>query len=187
MANDATIGYLTVVHQERTGWTGGLLVLNRGGRPLEFQCTLPVRPSRAHVILYGPSLRDHLIAEVIAPALVGRVRTKMSLVAVDQPESLRIEAGEDIPVVLVADAAEADEGPIDPDMLVGWPSTDFSGATIRYPAQAAERMDELVPQFTDLPDGAEPFERIREAIAEAHAQIARRQIQPQDQITGRAA
>lgn len=35
-----TIGYYTVVEEERTGWTGGLLVLNAAGRPLEFQLSL---------------------------------------------------------------------------------------------------------------------------------------------------
>ena len=179
MANDATIGYLTVVQQERTGWTGGLLVLNRGGRPLEFQCTLPVRPSRAHTILFGPSLRDHLIAEVITPTLLKRVRTKISMIAVDQPETLRLGESSDTPVVLVADAAEADEGPIDPDMLVGWPSLQLSGATIRCTAEDHDTVASLIPSFTDLPDGAEPFDRIRGAIAEAHSQLARQQIQPE--------
>ena len=57
----ATIGYFTVVDDERNGWTGGLLVLDNAGRPIEFQCTLPVRPTRTHEILFGPTLKDHVI------------------------------------------------------------------------------------------------------------------------------
>ena len=169
----ATIGYVTVIEEDRTGWTGGLLLLNRGGRPLEFQCTLPVRPSRAHTILFGSSLRDHLIAEVITPVLIKRARTPISMIAVDQPESLRLSEVTEIPVVLVVDAAEADEGPIDDDVLSGWPSIEFSGATIRCSIEHEISVRALVAEMADLPDAAEPFTRIREAIAEAHSQMAR--------------
>lgn len=173
---DATIGYITVVDQERTGWTGGLLILSRGGRPLEFQCTLPVRPSKAHTILFGPSLRDHLIADVITPVLIKRVRTKISIIAVDQPETLRLAETTDVPVVLVVDAAEAAEGPIGDEELAGWPSIEFSGATVRCTPEDEPEVRRLAQQMSDLPDAAEPFGRITQAIAEAHSQIARGQI-----------
>lgn len=170
---EATIGYLTVVEEERTGWTGGLLILNRGGRPLEFQCTLPVRPSKAHEILFGSTLRDHLLAEVIGPTLVKKARTPMSLLACDQPEVLRLCHSIDCPVALVVEAAERDEGPIDAEMLAGWESVPLSGATLRTPMESYEIVAAAAAELIDLPDGAEPFERIREAIKEAHSQIAR--------------
>ena len=106
----ANIAYFTVVDDERTGWTGGLLVLNAGGRPLEFQCTLPVRPSRAHEILFGPTLRDHLVGEIIGPLLVKKCRTPIQLLCCDLPEALRIESSMDCPVALVVEAAEDHEG-----------------------------------------------------------------------------
>ena len=171
--DDPTIGYFTIVQEDRTGWTGGLLVLNRGGRPVEFQCTLPVRPSRAHEILFGATLRDHLIGEVIGPKLVSSCRTPLSLICVDQVEALTLTNSGDVPISLVCEAAEEDEGPITNDMLDGAAQLQFAGATLEVPMEHLEKVEILVDQFVDLPDTVEPFERIREAIKEAHSQIAR--------------
>lgn len=168
-----TIAYFTVIEHERTGWTGGLLILNAAGRPLEFQCTLPVRPSRAHEILYGATLRSHLIGEVIGKLLLEKARTPISLVCCDQPESLRLDEYCDAPVALVAEAAETDEGPITDDMLIGYGSLTLAGGTLRMAIEDLEETTELTDHFADLPDLVEPFERIREAIREAQSQIAR--------------
>lgn len=169
----ATIGYYSVTENERTGWTGGLLVLNRAGRPLEFQCTLPVRPSKAHEILFGSTLRQHLISEVIGPMLLKKCRTPISLLCCDQAESLRVESTTPAPVVLVSEAAEEDEGPISGEMMVGTEAVELAGSTLRVQIEQAELVRSLVEQFGDLPDAVEPFERIREAIREAQSQIAR--------------
>ncbi len=168
-----TIGYFTVVFEERTGWIGGLLVLNPGGRPMEFQCTLPVRPTRAHEILYGATMRDHLIAEVIGATLLSKCRTPISLLCCDQPESLSLNSFGHTPVVLVSEAAEIDEGPITSDMLVGSTTVKLASATLHVPLERSESVDAIAKNFADLPDAVEPFERIREAIREAQSQIAR--------------
>ena len=89
---EVTIGFYTVDQSEFTGWTGGLLVLSASGRPLEFQCTLPVRPSRAHEILYGSTLRDYLIGDAIGALLVKRCRNLPALLCCNQPEALQLEA-----------------------------------------------------------------------------------------------
>lgn len=175
----ASIGYYTVTNDERTGWTGGMLVLNSGGRPLEFQCTLPVRPKRAHEILYGPTLRDHLIGEVIGPLLIKKCRTPISLLCCNQPEALQLGAVAHCPVVLVVEGAEVDEGPITDDMLTGSDVVELAGATLRVPKEHVSVVRELAARFNDLPDGVEPLERIREAIKEAQSQIARAQIAPE--------
>lgn len=172
---DNTVAYLTIVDDERTGWTGGLLVLSSSGRPLEFQCTLPVRPSRAHEILFGPTLRDHLIGEVIGPLLVGKCRTPIGLLCCDQPEALAVGQSVDFPVALVVEAAEPDEGPIDDDMLIGSGEVKLAGSTLRVPMEQTERTAKLAEKLADLPDAVEPFDRIREAIKEAQSQIARAQ------------
>ncbi|MCA9043520.1 MAG: hypothetical protein KDA69_04320, partial [Planctomycetaceae bacterium] len=50
------LGFLQVTLTP-SGYVGGLLVTNRQGRPLEFQCTTPVQPNRTQEILYGPTLK----------------------------------------------------------------------------------------------------------------------------------
>lgn len=181
MAQDdvATIAYFTVVDDERTGWTGGLLVLNGGGRPLEFQCTLPVRPTRAHAILFGPTLREHLIGEVIGPLLVNKCRCAIGLLCCDQPESLGIKtSSSNFPIVLVDQATEPQEGPIREDTLDGYATVQLAGTALRTADGEIERVRQLAERLADLPDAVEPFERIRQAIAEAQSQIARAQSRP---------
>ena len=51
------LGFLTVVENAELGLLGGYLLLNAAGRPLEFHCTAPVKPSRTQEILYGPTLQ----------------------------------------------------------------------------------------------------------------------------------
>ncbi len=213
-----TIAYYTLVDDPRTGWTGGLLLLNRSGRPLEFQCTMPVRPTRAHEILYGPTLRPYLIAEVIGPLLIERCRTPVSLLCCDQPEALALASGARFPVALVREAWErhnagqTEESPGKrASDLIGQPPKSNAGQSDTRPLGAGESLPESSPSgqpadwttatlaatttvllagsrllvkenqaervraitraLADLPDAVEPFERIREALNEAHAQI----------------
>ena len=173
---DATIGYFTVVEEEQTGWTGGLLTLDRAGRPLEFQCTLPVRPTRAHEILYGPTLRSHLIAEVIGPTLLKKSRTPLSILCVDLPESVGVEPSADAPVAL-SSIVSADNTPagggVQSDPPQGNEVVDIAGASFLVAMENVGHVRALAPMYDDLPDPIEPFERIREAIKEAQSQLSR--------------
>ena len=170
---DATIAYFTVVHDERTGWTGGLLVLDRAGRPLEFQCTLPVRPTKAHEILFGPTLGFHIIGEVIGKTLIEKCRTPIAVMCCDQPEGLSLESFTRAPIALVRQAAEIDEGPISGDMVAGAEPVDVAGASFLVAMERRQDVEAIASHYDDLPDAIEPFERIREAIQEAHSQLAR--------------
>ena len=171
-----TIAYYTVVANERMGWTGGLLTLNAAGRPLEFQCTLPVRPSKTHEILYGPTLRSHLVSEVIGPLLLKQSRTPISLLCCEQPEALSIESLVECPVVLVDEAAEPEEGPISPETINGSESVVVCDSKFWVPVERVSEVEELSQLLADFPDAVEPFSRIREAIEEAHSQIARQKL-----------
>ena len=205
-----TIAYYTLVDDQRTGWTGGLLLLNRSGRPLEFQCTMPVRPTRTHEILYGPTLRPHLIAEVIGPLLIEKCRTPISLLCCDQPEALALASNARFPVALVREAwerqeagqtekshrqtshgegvgdragqpAESATSQLRPGQTSAATTPSLSatttvllaGSRLLVKESQAERVRSITRGLADLPDAAEPFERIREALNEAHAQITR--------------
>ncbi len=213
----ATIGYFTVVEDDNTGWTGGLLLLNQAGRPLEFQCTLPVRPTRAHEILFGVTLREHLINQVIGELLLSKCRNDISMLCCDLPESVALGRVCKFPVVFLEDGetktkqtdpfaelsddgleertshgrsathAQPQQNPLskintpgipqrrDPATAPHTPSQtmELSGAKIRFASRDLTRVQEVASKLSDLPDGAEPFERIREAIKEAQSQIAR--------------
>jgi hypothetical protein len=122
-----------------------------------------------------PTLRDHLIGEVIGPLLVKKCRTPISLLCCDQPESLRIETSCEFPIVIVVEATEEDEGPFTSDSLTGYTAVELAGSTLQVPIEQADLVRQIVSKLGDLPDAVEPFERIREAIKEAQSQIARAQ------------
>ncbi|MCC9656104.1 hypothetical protein [Rhodopirellula halodulae] len=167
----ATLGYFTTVQQERTGWTGGLLVLNGGGRPLEFQCTLPLRPTKAHEILFGNTLRQHLICDVIGPTLLKKCRTPISMLLCEQTESLRMNDA-DCTLGFVATPENDGKATIAREHA-GHCVMRIRDEKVLVAMEQVEAAEQVAEQLGDFPDLIEPFERIREAIREAQSQIAR--------------
>ena len=162
-----TLGFLTAVEFPGGGFVGGLLMTDRLGRPLEFQCTTPVRPDRTQQILYGPTLTPYLLGEVIGGTLVKKAGVKPGLVLCDSPAMLALRPHTDRPVARV----EGDDPPAEgqsagPD---GGSAIAFGGRTLHFhPAHGADRefvagRRDALPEHADL---AEPFERVREALAE---------------------
>ena len=187
----SVLGFLTVLDAPPHGLFGGYLIVNPSGRPLEFHCTEPVKPSRAQQILYGPTLAPFLYAEQIGQTLFTKARQTAPLVLTDVVPALDLRSYIDVPVVLVP----TDDGLS--DSSAGLP---FDSAPPRRLSVAPTRVDVphvLTPhlvtvqvaqqrvalaadQDKDLDwlerelgavaqrlDLAEPFARIREAICEA--------------------
>jgi hypothetical protein len=184
-ATAMTIGYFTTVQSDRTGWTGGLLVLNAAGRPLEFQCTLPIRPTRAHEILFGRTLSAHLISEVIGPTLLQKCRTPISLLCCAQREAITLQenlpnvtaspgqtSGATVVAILQSDdddtASRADQRD-----LAGHCRLTLANATLLVPMERMDEAERAIAGLNEIVDAFEPFERIIEAIREAQSQMAR--------------
>src|SRR5687767_13549989 len=84
------LGFLTAVEYAELGYVGGYLLLNASGRPLEFHCTAPVKPTRTQEILYGPTLRTFLLAEQIGQTLLSKSKLTPTVVCTDRPDMLAI-------------------------------------------------------------------------------------------------
>ncbi|GAB6186869.1 hypothetical protein [Thermopirellula anaerolimosa] len=107
-----SLGFLSVLTPSEVGFVGGYLILNGVGRPLEFHCTTPVKPTRAQEILYGNSLQPYLCAEQIGPALITKAKTPVALICVDRWELLDLADHAGTPVAAVMlDAGAAPLGP----------------------------------------------------------------------------
>lgn len=153
------LGFLTAVEDAERGVVGGLLVTNRFGRPPEFQCTTPVKPNRTQQILYGPTLRPYLLAEVIGRTLIDKVSVKPHLVLIEAPELLDLRTHVDMPVAsFVAKPSKDDEA----ILRVGQQWLAFH-AEFEADRAAVLKRSAQVPDTADL---KEPFERIREALTE---------------------
>jgi hypothetical protein len=159
------LGFLTAIDVPDKGFVGGLLVTNHCGRPLEFQCTVPVRANATQEILYGPTLTPFLLGELIGGTLVEKAGVKPQLILTDRDQILELRNHVDQPVGLVEPepASGANESG-------GAPQTIRIGRqTVRFHASHAEdgpavsRETRQVPADADL---TEPFERVRQALQE---------------------
>lgn len=99
------LGFLTAIDLPDKGYVGGLLVTNHFGRPLEFQCTLPVRPNPTQEILYGPTLEPFVLGELIGATLIEKSGIKPQLVFTDREQILEVREHIESPVLFVEDKA----------------------------------------------------------------------------------
>lgn len=159
------LGFLTAIELPDKGFIGGLLVTNHYGRPLEFQCTLPVRPNPTQEILYGPTLVPFILGELIGGTLVERAGVKPQLILTDREQILELRNHILQPVVLVEpphDAASPPEPENSRSIKLGRQIVRF------HPSHADDhsmvsRESQQIPADADL---REPFQRVREALEE---------------------
>jgi len=153
------IGFLTVVENSKLGLLGGYLLLNATGRPLEFHCTAPVKPSRAQEILYGATLRPFLYGEQIGQTLLARPKLTPLVVCTDHEHVLSARDFTHVPLVLVCQSVQARPPAfcLARNQVVAAPhyASDQQAILAAWPTQA---------NHLDL---SEPFARIREALEEA--------------------
>jgi len=98
-AEKLRLGFLTAVEIGESSFVGGLLVTDRFGRPLEFQCTTPVKPNRTQELLYGPTLVPFILGELLGKALMDRISVKPSLLLTSRQEMLTLRTKITAPVV----------------------------------------------------------------------------------------
>jgi hypothetical protein len=149
-----TLGFLTVLH-DATGYTGGYLVTNAWGRPLEFRLTTPVQPNRVQQILYGATLTDYIHADLIGKTLVEKTSVPPSLVVTDTPAVLALAHAVNLPVVCPGAAGLTLEHDRSSEPLAFLRESD------------REVILKLLNRVDASVDLLEPFGRIRDAVLEA--------------------
>lgn len=161
-AQDAfRLGFLAAVEDGERGVVGGLLVTNKFGRPLEFQCTTPVKPNRTQQILYGPTLRPYLLAEVVGKTLIEKIGVKPHLVLVEATELLDLRQFVPMPVASLVAAPAVGE--------VSERTSSLGQQWLEFHADFPDDVGIVRKASGQVPDSAdlkEPFERIREALGE---------------------
>lgn len=156
------LGFLTVRH-DAAGYTGGYLVTNAWGRPLEFRLTTSVQPNRVQEILYGATLADYIHADLIGKTLVEKTSTTPHLIVTDVAEVLPLADRVNIPVIAVGSFANR-------------VSFEHSRSTLPLTLRSEherEAMEALLADVDSTIDLAEPFARIREAVTETRGGVAR--------------
>jgi len=185
------LGFLTAIEVPERGFVGGLLVTNHFGRPLEFQCTAPLKPNRAQEILYGPTLIPYVLGDLIGRTLIEKVGVKPHLVLMERNDLLPLRDLVSIPVACVDDlqpsaptisatnnvqlpnsleppnSVEPPGPPLDAE-----PSEPGAGAVDRADAGGAAAIADAPPETQSLPIArpvAEPYFRLGRQILRFHA------------------
>jgi len=165
-------GFLTVLEHTEHGLFGGYLVLSPQGRPLEFRGSTPVMASRAQEILYGPTLKAYLFADVIGQSLVAGAELGVEVILTDRLDMLALAQVRREEVLYVeALPSEGSPGCAAPESA--WTSgISFETGGCRVTAAPKSLRDEetlkrWIQPLVQHIYLAEPFERIRAAMAEA--------------------
>src|SRR5690606_20751837 len=78
---------------------GAVLVTDARTRPLEFLCASPIRPTKMQALLYGGTLWEHAVVDVIAHKLLGSLSRKLDAIFVDSAGSLATRRVAAVPVI----------------------------------------------------------------------------------------
>jgi len=161
---ECVLGFYQVVEQPNGEMCGGVLITSHLGRPIEFQCSLPVRPNATQQTLYGPTLRPFLIGELIAKALKDRLQVLPDVLFVNQPEALNNQTWNSIPILC---STESDEAIFQQDFREEhyW----VASKQEKDVTNILEKMTEYVPDSAEL---QEPLVRVEQALKEAMGQVA---------------
>lgn len=169
------LGFLTAVEDAERGFVGGLLITNRFGRPLEFQCTAPVKPNRTQQILYGPTLKPYVLGELIGRTLLEKVGVKPHIVLVESADLLELRSAISTPVACLSSLPVPSIRPKLPDSQnqnldqSSSNSLRLGSELVRFHKSHEEDRAEIEKFAKVVPGDAElrePFERVREALAE---------------------
>ncbi len=156
------LGFLRIVVTD-AGYVGGMLVTNRLGRPLEFQCTTPVKANRTQEILYGPTLRPFLFSELIGVTLIERLQVTPDVVLIDQEALLDLREHVSLPVAcLLKDDSDTRDLPDESRLSLG-------AQTVRVHSDYAADVSTIQQWTNTIPGDAdlcEPLDRVREALDE---------------------
>ena len=157
------LGFLVVL-QENGGYVGGYLVTNTWGRPLEFRLSSAVQPNKVQQVLYAGTLVSYICGDLIGKALVERAGVPVQLVVTTCEHALDLRHKLEVPVawLVAGDDPRAREAGAVP--LPGGRAALVCHA--RHP-EDVEAIGKLLETINGGVDLAEPFGRVKEAIAEA--------------------
>lgn len=168
-SNPLCLGFLTIL-QEANGYLGGYLVTNTWGRPLEFRLSSAVQPNKVQQILYGGTLLPYIFADLIGKTLVEKAGMPVGLVVTDKEAVLDLRLKLEAPVLWLAAADDPRALALAGGSTGVMPPGNGRGPLLchsRYAETDVATARELLGRLDSAFDIAEPFSRIREAIAEA--------------------
>lgn len=166
LQSESRLGFITVVETPELGFSGGLLIVNTLGRPIEFHCTAALKVNRAQKILYGRTYQSFLFCDQIAASLIEHTHSQPQAYVTDCTDLLPLTESVDAPVLLL---------PSESDTTIQ--RTDLGHFQLKerrlwfepFQRDEAELLRNLCKTLNETLPIDEPLDRIREAISEAQA------------------
>ena len=81
------------------GHIGAALVVDTKGIPLEFRCSVPVRPSAVQAVLYGAPIRDYIVFNLCGQPLLESITTNPAVCLVESELDFNLQEHVSIPVI----------------------------------------------------------------------------------------
>lgn len=158
------LGFYQTVARPSGEICGGVLITSHLGRPIEFQCSLPIRPNATQQTLYGTTLMPFIKGELIAEALYDKLSAKPDILFVSDPECVAEGIWGEIGVVCFAEFPNGQEQQITKNEK-GFVSTSHTAAFHKM----QPKLKEYLPESASL---QEPLVRVEQALDEAMGQAA---------------
>lgn len=80
--DDINIGYLGFVSVGSSSYSGGLMVCDAKGFPIEFRYSEPITPTRVQQVLYGNVLDKYIKLDVISESLIKSISSNFNIMVV---------------------------------------------------------------------------------------------------------
>jgi hypothetical protein len=167
-----------VSKDEDTVVRGGILVTDGRGKPLEFRCTSPVRPTSLQKLLYGKTLIPHIAIELMALPLMKALRERPVGLFVRDFSVVELRRKIDLPVIQLrrqGEALGATGDTAEKPLVVESPSGRYQAVVAtphwEFRADLDSVRDSLARTFATI-DILEPFDRIMKALDEIEKQKA---------------
>lgn len=149
------IAFVDTIMFEDGAIRGGVLVTDKDTRPYEFRVTSPIKPTALQKMLYGASLTDHVYGQLIAVPLLTHVKETITLAICVRDNLLIARPNLNFPFIVLKKSNRDDS-------IIVQPHPDFLGEQ----AHAELVVGEMIQRY----DLAEPFNRLKLAVSEVHAQ-----------------
>ena len=170
-----TIGFLGFKEFENSNaYRGAILVTDILGKPIEFRCTAPVRPSPLQRTLYGSSLIPHILAELIGLPLLSSINEKPEIILVADERYFELRHKISIPLI------QATKACLKPTQSAGNDASIFTLKPVdnKFPQidihtnsrfqVDLESCGDLLRDLCGQWDLTEPFQRLAEGLQYVH-------------------
>jgi len=155
---------------------GAFLLTDLNTKPVEFRCTNPIRPTTLQTMLYGDTLEQHIMVELIGLPLITSLKDRPALILIREAVFMRARPRVEIPIIRLVkeeSLAVSSTGEGNPTQLLHSASGRFDPVVLAAHAKFSsdrEQAKAILAEIFDNHDLLEPFDRIESALEQVHAQ-----------------